>query len=160
MSKFNPINPDPFCPVQLTQLEHRGRRLNLHIAELQDPLTGEERKHLKKLNEQDKNKPSEVVNLLNRIIKKELKRKNLIAGTDTPPTPVTTGSSSEGTDADSTPKGPNIDRLVVTLCKSLEPVTTKGVKLDGAFDRQGMLLLKAYIDQMLAMPQESQDATA
>ncbi len=129
---------------------------------VQDPLTGEERNHLKELYQIDPQKPVELLNL---IIAKKLKRKNLIAGTDTPPSspseaeadntqppPAATGPNTPVT-------GPNIDKLVVTLCKSLEPVATMGTKVDGTYNRKALIQLKSYIDMLLLdTPQENQDA--
>lgn len=126
---------------------------------VEDPLTGEERRHLKKLYQDD---PQGPIELLNRIIGKKLKRKNLIAGTDTPPPPETKAENSDDDSTDSSPDkpltGPNIDRMVVSLCRSLEPVATQAVKFDGSIDRDALAKLKAYIETLLAMPQQAEDA--
>lgn len=129
---------------------------------VQDPLTGEERNHLKELYQIDSQKPVELLNL---IIAKNLKRKNLIAGTDTPPSPPSeteadnTQDNPAGTGTNTPVTGPNIDKLVVTLCKSLEPVATMRTKVDGTYDRKALIQLKSYIDMLLLdTPQENQDA--
>lgn len=128
---------------------------------VQDPLTGEERKHLKNLYQIDPQKPVELLNL---IIAKELKRKNFIAGTDTPPSsPSEAEANTQDPPAANGPNtpvtGPNIDKLVVTLCKSLEPVATMGTKVDGTYDRKALIQLKSYIDMLLLdTPQENPDA--
>ena len=142
--------------LEVSKLERIGVEFDLEVMasflRVQDPLTGEERKHLKKLGKE------EAVKLLNRIIAKELKRKNLIAGTDSPP-PSEGNSQDASTDASSLlpVTGPNIEKQVVTLCKSLESVTSQGIKLDSTVDRDSLVKLKGYIDQLLAM---NPDATA
>jgi len=133
----------------------------ISFLRVQDPLTSEERKHLKKLYEEDPQKP---VDLLTQIIAKELNRKNFIAGTDTP-SPETgasgdTQKASTDTSPDDSLTGPNIDRMVSTLCKSLKPVASNTAKLEGKFDRDALVQLKVYIEQLLELPQDAQTEAA
>lgn len=142
--------------LEVGKLERMGLEFPLEVMtsflRVQDPLTGDERKHLKKLGME------EAVKLLNRIIAKELKRKNLIAGTDSPP-PSERNSKDASTDvgAPLPVTGPNIEKQVVTLCKSLESITSHGIKLDRTVDRDSLVKLKGYIEQLLEL---SPDATA
>lgn len=151
--------------IEVTKLNTIGVEFDPEVMvsflRVQDSLTGEERKHLKKLYQEDPQKP---VDLLNRIIAKELKRKNLIAGTDNPPAPEKPkaggdqGTSGSG-DGDATGMtGPNIEKQVITLCKSLESVTTQGINLDSTVDRDTLVKLKGYIDKLLGMNQDTQSA--
>lgn len=137
----------------------------LSFLRVQDPLTGEERKHLKTLNEKDTNKPTEIVALLNKIIAKELERKNFISGTNPPPADEEPkadddqGTSDSGTGDATAVTGPNIEKQVFTLCKSLESATTpEGIKLDSSVDRHVLMGLKSFIDQLLEMAQATQSA--
>lgn len=155
--------------LEVSKLERLGIELPLDVMRsflrVQDPLTGEERKHLKKLNENDTNKPTEIVALLNKIIAKELERKHFIAGKNPPPAdeePKADGDQgTPGTGADGAPAvtGPNIEKQVFTLCKSLESATTpEGIKLDSSIDRHVLMRLKSFIDQLLEMDQATQSA--
>jgi hypothetical protein len=132
----------------------------LKFLRIEDPLKGDERKHLKKLAETD---PSAPAALLEKIIKKDLKRVNFIAGTDAvaeaTETPDTNGNKDgegdAGKSAQQATSIPNIDRLVASLCKSLKPVATKEIQIEGAIDRDSLLELRNYIDQLLALEKEA-----
>lgn len=133
----------------------------INFLRVQDPLTAEERKHLKKLYDENQQKP---VDLLTQIIAKELNRKNFIAGTDTPSSETgasgDTQKASIDTSTDDSLTGLNIDRMVSTLCKSLKPVASNTAKLDGKFDRDALVQLKVYIEQLLELPQDAQTEAA
>lgn len=145
--------------LELGKLERLGLEFPLEVMtsflRVQDPLTSDERKHLKKLGTE------EAVKLLNKIIAKELKRKNLISGTDSPP-PSEGNSQDASTDASSIlpVTGPNIEKQVVTLCKSLESVTSKGIRLESTVDRDALVRLRGYIDRLLEMNPDIQNAAA
>lgn len=133
----------------------------INFLRVQDTLTAEERKHLKKLYDENQQKP---VDLLTQIIAKELNRKNFIAGTDTPSSETgasgDTQKASIDTSTDDSLTGLNIDRMVSTLCKSLKPVASNTAKLDGKFDRDALVQLKVYIEQLLELPQDAQTEAA
>lgn len=152
--------------LEVSKLERLGMEFPLEVMlsflRVQDALTGDERKHLNKLYKEDPQKP---VDLFNRIISKELERKNLIAGTNPPPAEE---NSEEGNDQNTPDSGageatavtgPNIEKQVFTLCKSLESATTpEGIKLDSSIDRHVLMRLKSFIDQLLEMNQDTQSA--
>jgi len=155
--------------LEVSKLERLGIECPLDVMtsflRVQAPLTGAERKHLKSLNEKDKNKPAEIIALLNKIIAKELKREYFIAGTNPPPSDENPNAgNSQGTpdaEAGNAPAvmGPNIEKQVFTLCKSLESASTpQGIKLDSSINRGALMKLKGYIDKLLAMDQPPQSA--
>ncbi|MBI4805528.1 MAG: hypothetical protein HY795_09860 [Desulfovibrio sp.] len=152
--------------LEVSKLERLGMEFPLDVMlsflRKHDALTGDERKHLIKLYKQDPQKP---VDLLNRIIAKELERKNLIAGTNPPPAEENSDASNDQNTPDSgageatAVTGPNIEKQVFTLCKSLESATTpEGIKLDSSIDRHVLMRLKSFIDQLLEMNQDTQSA--
>ncbi|WP_459934018.1 hypothetical protein [Fundidesulfovibrio butyratiphilus] len=152
--------------LEVSKLERLGMEFPLDVMlsflRKHDALTGDERKHLIKLYKQDPQKP---VDLLNRIIAKELERKNLIAGTNPPPAEENSdasnaqGTPSSGAGDATAVTGPNIEKQVFTLCKSLESATTpEGIKLDNSIDRNVLMRLKSFIDQLLEMDQATQSA--
>jgi len=148
--------------IEVSKLNRIGVDFPLDVMtnflRVQDPLTSEERKHLKKLGKE------EAIKLLTQIITKELNRKNFIAGTDTPSSETgasgDTQKASTDTSTDDSLTGLNIDRMVSTLCKSLKPVASNTAKLDGKFDRDALVQLKVYIEQLLELPQDAQTEAA
>ena len=152
--------------LEVSKLERLGIEFPLEVMKsflrVQEPLTGEERKHLRKLHKEDPQKP---VDLLNRIIAMELKRENFVAGTNPPPADEDSGTGNEqgtpaaGTGNATAATGPNIEKQVFTLCQSLESASTpQGIKLDSSINRDALMKLKGYIDKLLAMDQAPQSA--
>lgn len=121
----------------------------LKFMRAQKPLTGKERAYLKELGTE------EAVTRLQMIIDRDLERKNLVPSNDKGK--ASASSSTEASNS-SSEAGPNIDQLVVTLCKSLGPVASKGNVSNGSINRDALIELKVYIDQWLAMDQNTQSA--
>ncbi|MEL7640020.1 MAG: hypothetical protein AAGU21_10295 [Solidesulfovibrio sp.] len=116
----------------------------------QASLTPKERKHLVKLGKE------EAVKLLEWIIVGDLERKNFIGASDNSET------SSQGSSADASSgnasSGPNIEQQVLTLYNSLESIATQGIKLDTTVDRDHLIKLRDYIDRLLTVGHDVQDA--
>lgn len=145
--------------LEVTKLEKSGvsfpKEAMVSFLRVEHKLTSEERKHLKKLHEEDPQKP---IDLLMLIVAKKLERKNLIAGTDTPPPAKKKGGSDKDGSSNAAGKEPNIDKLVATLCVSLKPVASKGVGAENAINRASLLELKGYIDVLLAVSETPVEA--
>ncbi len=121
------------------------------------PLTGDERKYLKKISQDDQTAPE---NHLNRIIGKELKRSEFIPSAGDSNDGLgegesETASSSDQQESASLRSIPNIDKQLTTLSQSLKVYLRPGAKVKGKVD---VAAVENLITELEAFKQKLQDA--
>jgi len=123
--------------IEVYKLERLGvfidPKLMENFLEVQDPLTGEERKHLKKLaEEQGKSAPSE---LLTKVSTQQVSRKAFIpTQDDTAATQQSGEVVAEGQAEAPETSLPNVDTLLARASESIKPYVHQGLKLKGKVD--------------------------
>lgn len=132
--------------IEVYKLDRMGVCIKPDLMErflaVQDPLTGEERKHLKQLSkDQGESAPSD---LLTKIITKQLKRKHFIPKQDDAVTMEQEGEAAvEVQSEDLGTSLPNVDTLLARASESIKPYVHQGLKLKGKVDL-------ALVDRLIA----------
>lgn len=123
--------------IEVYKLERLGVFIDPELMEYfladQDPLSGEERKHLKNLTEQQG--ASAPIDHLTKIITKQVSRKDFIPKQDDATTTQQNGEAAADGQAETQETAlPNVDTLLARASESIKPYVHQGLKLKGKVD--------------------------